>query len=706
MTCGCRRAWVLAAALLAACAEAPWTLGPARVVDSPDALELVSDGWRFSLAKTDLQWHLARDGATVLRTTTADGRGLALRHDGAWLAGAAAGEVVATDCTRSPLPRPSTSGGDAPAACLSLPVRLDDGHVGALELQPFEAGVFVALALESPDDLDEVGWAFAMAEGEHWYGGGTQVNRTDRPWPLDAGAFEAAPYASMNASGVATPFWFSSRGAGLLYPSYDYRRVRVALPDDGRVLSMRTLRVPERVHEPFGGATALYAFADATPRDAYLRFLSLVPAGPGSLAPSAAAHALAAAEPPRPDMFERPVWTTWATFKNFIDQPKVQGFYDAVLAHGFPIGVLEIDDAWTTLRYGELRFDPVRFDDPAALVAHVHAAGSRVSLWVPPFVQRTAAPFPQADAAGWFVQAPGADGTTHTRTVRWWGSLGQETAGLVDFGDAGARAWFGDAVDAPRDDPGVDGFKFDAGEAEWFPPDGVADGGVTAASYCDAYAAWAVAHGAYELRAASFAQHLGPVVRMMDKDSTWDAGNGLASLVPTALALSVAGYPFVLADMIGGNAYGDTFPSAELFVRWVQLTAFLPLMQFSLVPWDERLAPDVPEITRRYVDVHQALVPRILALVDEALTTGDPIVRPLFWRWPDHAEAFEIADEFLLGDDLLVAPVLQPGATTRDVWLPPGRWEDRVNGGVYEGPTWRRGHPAPLQDIPSFERLP
>ena len=72
---------------------------------------------------------------------------------------------------------------------------------------------------------------------------------------------------------------------------------------------------------------------------------------------------------------------------------------------------------------------------------------------------------------------------------------------------------------------------------------------------------------------------------MLDKDSKWGYDNGLQSLIPTLLHFGIVGYPFVLPDMIGGNAYGAK-PSAELFVRWMQANAFMPSVQFSIVPWD------------------------------------------------------------------------------------------------------------------------
>ena len=112
------------------------------------------------------------------------------------------------------------------------------------------------------------------------------------------------------------------------------------------------------------------------------------------------------------------------------------------------------------------------------------------------------------------------------------------------------------------------------------------------------------------MRAAFRNQQLPVFVRMLDKDSAWGQSNGLRSLIPTALAYSIAGYPFVLPDMIGGNGVpgkpGAVPPDRELFVRWAELTAFMPAMQFSFAPWqydDETVA-----IVRKFVHLHETAV--------------------------------------------------------------------------------------------------
>jgi len=118
------------------------------------------------------------------------------------------------------------------------------------------------------------------------------------------------------------------------------------------------------------------------------------------------------------------------------------------------------------------------------------------------------------------------------------------------------------------------------------------------------------------VRAVFRNQQLPVFVRMLDKNSVWDHNNGLRSIIPTALEFGIAGYPFVLPDMIGGNGYGadasveglssTVLPDRELFVRWTELTAFMPAMQFSIVPW--QYDEETVAITRKFALLHGTII--------------------------------------------------------------------------------------------------
>ena len=260
-----------------------------------------------------------------------------------------------------------------------------------------------------------------------------------------------------------------------------------------------------------------------------------------------------------------------------------------------------------------------------------------------------------------------------------------------------------------RRETGIESFKFDAGEHNWLPSSLVLDPaypvsswpGVFSTAYVSTVAQFG---GLVEVRTGRRTQHLPIFVRMLDKFSTWGYDNGLKSMVTTLLQFGMVGYVFVLPDMIGGNGYGGA-PSRELYIRWLQVNVFMPAMQISYVPWlyDEEVVEHSLAMTR----LHALHSPLILRLARESQLTGAPINRPVWWLDPTDPTAQALDDEFLLGDDILVAPVLTEASRARDVYLPAGLWVDGNNpdSGQILGPTWIYQYEAGLFTLPYFIRV-
>jgi alpha-glucosidase (family GH31 glycosyl hydrolase) len=188
-------------------------------------------------------------------------------------------------------------------------------------------------------------------------------------------------------------------------------------------------------------------------------------------------------------------------------------------------------------------------------------------------------------------------------------------------------------------------------------------------------------------------------VRVWDLFSTWELANGLAALPVRLLTLAMLGYPFVLLDMIGGNQYEAQRCTGEMLVRWTQATAFTLSMQFGLLPWT--FPAPAPAICRAYTWLHLALKPWMLDYARRVTCqNGYPVLRPLGLDYPRDPEAVACADQWLLGDRLLVAPVLGP-PRGRSVYLPAGRWYDPWFGQTVEGPR-RLDVRVPLHLCPFF----
>ena len=171
------------------------------------------------------------------------------------------------------------------------------------------------------------------------------------------------------------------------------------------------------------------------------------------------------------------------------------------------------------------------------------------------------------------------------------------------------------------------------------------------------------------------------------------------------LATGLIGYPFVCPDMVGGGSWTSFLPgspfSQELFVRSAQVQALSPMMQISASPW-RVLDAEHQALFLAAVRLRQKFAADIVALAKRAAKDGEPMMRSLEYAYPGRGYA-KIMDEFLMGENLLVAPVVEKGATSRKAVIPPGRWlgDDGVE---VEGPTEIVVN-APLKRLPYFKRI-
>lgn len=388
------------------------------------------------------------------------------------------------------------------------------------------------------------------------------------------------------------------------------------------------------------------------------------------------AHFPASGRVPAPEMFTAPQYNTWIEMPYLPTQEKVLAYAQGIVDAGFPPGLLMIDDRWS-VDYGDWTFDLARFPDPAQMNRQLHALGFTVMVWLVPFISPDSANSRTAAANGWLVKGP--EGREVVR--EWWN--GYST--VLDLTNPDALAWLRGVLHALQSE-GVDGFKFDAGDLRDYRRDDVmvdGDGGV---DQCEAWARLAAEFAVNELRACWKMGNQPLAQRLHDKPCAWGSA-GLDSLIPEGIAQSLIGHAFNCPDMIGGGELGSFLASTsvdqELFVRFAQCSALFPMMQFSLAPWrvlDERHLAAVASA----VETRQALLPEIMALVETARTGGLPVLRPLAFRFAGYEG---VQDQFLLGDSILVAPVLERGATSLHVSLPPGTWRSGQDDTVQTGPV-------------------
>ena len=390
--------------------------------------------------------------------------------------------------------------------------------------------------------------------------------------------------------------------------------------------------------------------------------------------------------PPHPNMFRYPIWTTRVKFQSSINQTQLLTYLQDIQNRNFSISNFEIDDGYSQ-SYGSLDFNTATFPNIASLTRsdHVTSNNVTVTMWVHPFVDYKAPDFDEGLAKGVFY--PGGLSKTEA-LVRWWNGV----AAVINFEDEMAKGWFRDRLHGVMDNFSIGSFNFDAGEANYLPeclyyPSPEQNGSFTAQ-----YAQFAAEFGPKVLvRVGHFSQHLPVMIRMVDKSPTWSSDNGLHSVIITALSMGLMGYPFILPDIIGGSTADSTAdsinmvgtaPGLELYVRWMQLVTFLPAMQFSIPPWEYEqvsLLPhfnfNVTEHAKQLLTLHDCIVQNYTyKLARDVSTTGHPIIRPLWWIAPDDEQAIYINDQFLIGDDVMVAPIIKEGSTERKIYFPKGTW--------------------------------
>ncbi len=205
-----------------------------------------------------------------------------------------------------------------------------------------------------------------------------------------------------------------------------------------------------------------------------------------------------------------------------------------------------------------------------------------------------------------------------------------------------------------------------------------------------------------EVRVGAKTQHQPMFVRIMDRESSWQEEGGIKSVIPTVLTFGIIGYPFVLPDMIGGNAY-EKYPDRELFIRWMQVCTLMPCMQFSITPWE--YGADVVRMALQMLAIRKRFLDYMLAVAYNCVDTGEPIIRPLWWIAPGD-EFAQVADtQFLLGNDVMVAPVVEAGARSRMIYMPKGVWRDEITGETLGGGRFYFNYKAELDQLPHFTKM-
>lgn len=354
--------------------------------------------------------------------------------------------------------------------------------------------------------------------------------------------------------------------------------------------------------------------------------------------------------------------------------------------------------------------DPTLYPDLQGLIRELGAQGVRFLGYFNPFLVPEQDLYAPAVQNGYIART--ADGQPYTFVISVL------SGGVVDLSNPAAVQWFqGYATEATR--LGIAGWMQDFGE--WLPADARIHTG-DAARFHNVYpTAWQRAarevleasrpDGDWILLARSGwlgTAQVAQVVWAGDQECTWNEHDGLRTVIPAITSLGLAGIGWVTHDIAGFSGGPST---KELYQRWVELGAFTPIFRTHeglrrAENWSWDRDAETTAHFARFARVHRALAPTLLALGAQHRETGMPIVRAMALAFPADPRMLTVLDQYMLGDELLVAPVVTMGATSRRVVLPAGRWYDVWDPArVHEGPG-EVTVDAPIGRPPVFSRAP
>lgn len=397
---------------------------------------------------------------------------------------------------------------------------------------------------------------------------------------------------------------------------------------------------------------------------------------------------------------------------------------------GLPMDAIVVDFFHWTMQ-GDFQFEPRDWPDPEAMVRELKEMGIETVVSVWPTIDQRSRNFGEMAERGYLV-TPDRGSAIH---MDWMGNTV-----FYDATDPDAQKYVWEKCRENYYSKGIRCFWLDEAEPEYGPYD------------FDNYRYWAgpalqctniypvgYAKGFYDGLKAAGEKEVMSLVRCAWAGSqkygvlTWsgDVHSSFRSMreqLQAGLNMSVAGIPWWTSDIggfLGGNIADKDFQ--ELLVRWFAWGCFCPVfrMHGERSPWYEReqefinnvrqltsgqdnevwsFGEENYEILKKYLFVREKLRPYIRNCMYQASQTGAPVMRPLFFEFPEDKEAWNVEDAYLLGAELLVAPVMEAGAVQRRVYLPAGcHWTDSNTKVVYEGGQYVTV-PAPIDVIPVFIR--
>ncbi len=488
--------------------------------------------------------------------------------------------------------------------------------------------------------------SFSLAPNEKLYGGGesfTRLNKRGQKLPLWTCDAHGVQSGSMYKP---VPFFLSSQGYGM----FVHTSAPVTLDFGHDCDSTTTLFLGDEEIDLF--------FFIGSPKEILAEYTALT------------------GRSPMPPRWSFGLWMSRITYKSEAETREVA---DMLREHRIPCDVIHLDTGWFETDWRcDYQFAPSRFSDAPGMIADLRKQGLRISLWQLPYFTPRNPLYAEALAKGFVVRSAS-------------GNLPTEDA-IVDFSNADAVAWY-QALLAGLLRAGVGAIKADFGEGA--PLHGLYASGTTGFYEHNLYPLrynLAVAAVTRETtgeniiwaRSAWAGSQRCPIHWGGDAENT---DSGMAASLRGGLSLGLCGFSFWSHD-IGG--FVKKSPE-ELYRRWMPFGMLTSHSRCHGVPPKEPWAYGAAFMDdfRRAVELKYRLMPYILAQSEICCANGWPLLRTLFFEYPEDPGSWLIEDAYLLGSDLLVAPLFEE-AREREVYLPPGTWIDYQTRRSYPGESWQR----------------
>jgi alpha-D-xyloside xylohydrolase len=469
----------------------------------------------------------------------------------------------------------------------------------------------------------------------------------------------------------AVPFYLTNRGYGVL--------VNETGPVSFEVASEKSSRVQFSLP---GERLEFFVICGPTPKDVVRRLTALT------------------GRPALPPAWSFGLWLTTSFTTNY-DEATVMSFIDGMKQRNLPLHVFHFDCFWMRdFEWCNFQWDPRTFPDPAGLLRRLHERGLKVCLWINPYIAQKSPLFAEGRAGGFFLK--------HRNGDVWQTDLWQPGMAIVDFTNPAARAWYTGHLRRLLD-LGVDCFKTDFGER--IPTNVVYHDGSDPVRMHNFYSVLynqTVFELLQEVRgpgdAVLFARSsyaTGQRFPVHWGGDCWSNFESMAESLRGGLSLGLCGFGYWSHD-IGGF---EGLPPPAVYKRWV---AFGLLSSHSRlhgstsyrVPWN--YDDNACDVLRFFTNLKCRLMPYLWSKALEAHREGLPMMRAMILEFPDDPACDTLDRQYMLGDALLVAPVLnEEGAVS--YYLPDGRWTHLLSGDVQAGGRWVRSRHDFLS-LPLFVR--